>query len=337
MRMAALAMVAATLWGQATFRTTTQLVVETVSVTDKSGRPNTRLTAKDFVVTEDGVAQEIKFFEFQRLAEAVAAPPVEGCVEAFARLTRGDIAGGDARYRDKGLLALYFDLTAMPGPDQVRAFRAAKTFLHRLMTGADLVAVMVFQGGSVRVLQDFTGDRGRLLRVVETLLVGEDQNAPVDAATAADSGAAFGQNDTEFDMFFTDRQLSALQTAAAMLGRLQEKKALVYFASGLRLNGTNNQAQLQATINAAVRAGVAFWPIDARGLVASAPMADATQGSPGGAGMYTGATANALRGNLQRSQDTLWTLAADTGGKALLDSNDLGAGIVRAQQATESY
>jgi len=57
-----------------------------------------------------------------------------------------------------------------------------------------------------------------------------------------------------------------------VLGRLQEKKALVYFASGLRLNGTNNQAQLQATINAAVRAGVAFWPIDARGLVASAPI-----------------------------------------------------------------
>jgi len=122
-----------------------------------------------------------------------------------------------------------------------------------------------------------------------------------------------------------------------VLGRLQEKKALVYFASGLRLNGTNNQAQLQATINAAVRAGVAFWPIDARGLVASAPMGDATQGSPGGVGMYTGATANAQRGILQRSQDTLWTLAADTGGKALLDSNDLGAGIVQAQKATESY
>ncbi len=337
MRMAALAMVAATLWGQATFRTTTQLVVETVSVTDKSGRPITGLTAKDFVLTEDGVAQEIKFFESQRLAEAVAAPPVEGRVEAFARLTRGDIAGGDVRHRDKRLLALYFDLTGMPGPDQVRAFRAAKTFLQRQMTEADVVAVMVFQGGSVRVLQDFTADRGRLLRVVETLLVGEDENAPVDAATAADTGAAFGQNDAEFDIFFTDRQLSALQTAAAMLGRLQEKKALVYFASGLRLNGTNNQAQLQATINAAVRAGVQFWPIDARGLVASAPMGDATQGSPGGAGMYTGATANAFRGNLQRSQDTLWTLAADTGGKALLDSNDLGAGIVRAQQATESY
>ena len=50
-----------------------------------------------------------------------------------------------------------------------------------------------------------------------------------------------------------------------MLGSLNEKKALIYFASGLRLNGVDNQAQLHATINAAIRAGVSFWPIDARG------------------------------------------------------------------------
>jgi hypothetical protein len=40
---------------------------------------------------------------------------------------------------------------------------------------------------------------------------------------------------------------------------------------------------------------------------------------------------------IQRSQDALYTLAADTGGKAMLDSNDLTAGIVRAQQAQASY
>ncbi|MBL8214862.1 MAG: VWA domain-containing protein, partial [Bryobacterales bacterium] len=122
-----------------------------------------------------------------------------------------------------------------------------------------------------------------------------------------------------------------------MLGRLNEKKSLIYFASGLRLNGSNNQAQLQATINAAVRAGVSLWPIDARGLVASAPMGDATQGSPGGLAMYTGGAAMDRARSFQRSQDTLWTLAADTGGKALLDYNDLTRGIVQAQQATESY
>ena len=36
-------------------------------------------------------------------------------------------------------------------------------------------------------------------------------------------------------------------------------------------------------------------------------------------------------------QDTLWALAGDTGGKALLDNNDLAAGIVQAQKAVSSY
>ncbi len=90
-----------------------------------------------------------------------------------------------------------------------------------------------------------------------------------------------------------------------MLGSLNEKKSLIYFASGLRLNGVDNQAQLHATINAAIRAGVSFWPIDARGLVATAPLGDATRGSPGGLAMYTGASAAAMQNRFQRSQDTL--------------------------------
>ncbi|MGH9721884.1 MAG: VWA domain-containing protein [Bryobacteraceae bacterium] len=85
-----------------------------------------------------------------------------------------------------------------------------------------------------------------------------------------------------------------------------------------------------------MRAGVSFWPVDA-GLVATAPLGDATRASPGGIGMYTGASAAAFATNFQRSQDTLYALAADTGGKALLDYNDLARGIVQAQRAISSY
>src|SRR5205807_10387082 len=77
--------------------------------------------------------------------------------------------------------------------------------------------------------------------------------------------------------------------------------------------------------------------IDARGLIAQAPLGDATHGSPGGIGMYSGASALANMTSFQRSQDTLYTLGADTGGKALLDYNDLSRGIVQAQQAISSY
>ena len=321
---------------QATFQTTSQLVVETVSVKDKDGNPITGLTAKDFAITEDGVPQTIKFFEFQKLTDAPPSQPTNPRIELLPRLTKTQIAPetpGDFRYRDRRLLALYFDMTAMPQPDQLRALKAAKSFVQTQMTGADLIAIMAYTSGAVQVLQDFTGDRNRALSILETMIVGEDENAPQEA----DTGAAFGQNDSEFNIFFTDRQLAALQTAATMLGRLQEKKSLVYFASGLRLNGTNNQAQLAATINAAIRSGVSFWPVDARGLMAQAPLGDATRGSVGGIGMYNGTAANTVTANLQRSQDTLWTLAADTGGKALLDSNDLARGITQAQRAITSY
>ena len=131
--------------------------------------------------------------------------------------------------------------------------------------------------------------------------------------------------------------MGALQTAVKMLGTLNEKKALIYFASGLNLNGTDNQAQLHATVNAAIRADVSFYPIDSRGLMATAPLGDATRGSQGGASMYTGGAAMAGLNNLQRSQDTLYTLASDTGGKALLDNNELSMGIVQAQKAISSY
>jgi hypothetical protein len=171
------------------------------------------------------------------------------------------------------------------------------------------------------------------------MIVGEGQAFAevADDASSSDTGAAFGQDDSEFNIFNTDRQLAALQTAAKMLGELSEKKSLVYFASGLRLNGLDNQAQLHATINDAIRSGVSFWPIDARGLVAEAPLGDATQGSQGNTGMYSGTAALAMMSNFQQSQDTLYTLASDTGGKALLDYNDLTRGIQQAEESVSSY
>jgi VWFA-related protein len=329
----------------ATFQSNTQLVIETVSVKGKDGKPIENLSAKDFTVTEDGAPQTIRFFEYQKLQDSApeaASTSQSAGAAPLPKLPKSQItpeAPGNVKYQDHRLLALYFDMSAMPEPDQLRAFTAARTFIQKQMTSSDLMALMVYQAGAVQILQDFTNDRDRLLSIVETLIVGEDQNSgdTSNDASSADTGAAFGQDDSEFNIFNTDRQLSALQTAAKMLGSLSEKKALIYFASGLRLNGVDNQAQLHATINAAIRAGVSFWPIDARGLVAEAPLGDATHGSPGGIAMYTGASAGALTFRFQQSQDTLWALAADTGGKALLDYNDLTKGITQAQQAISSY
>jgi VWFA-related protein len=321
-------------------------VVEAVTVRDKQGKPIQGLTANDFVLTEDGIPQKIRFCDHQTLPTTAEPLPPSNAkdenITIYKKLTRTQLATENAdnlRYKDRRLLALYFDLSAMPPGDQLRALTAAEKFIRTQMTPVDLVSVLRYQGGSVDVLQDFTADRNRLLSILQTLIVGEGQGdvESIDDASSADTGAAFGQDDSEFNVFNTDRQLSALQTAATMLGTLNEKKSLIYFASGLRLNGTNNQAQLHATVDAAIRAGVSFWPIDARGLVASAPLGDATQGSPGNQGMYSGVAAQANTANFQQSQDTLFSLAGDTGGKALLDYNDLDRGIVNAQQAISDY
>ncbi len=329
-----------------TLKVQSNLVVEAVEVKDKQGKFVHGLTAKDFVLTEDGVPQTIKYCEHQDLSEtAKPLPPMDPSTEnvtVYNRLARESIAPesmDNERYKNRRLLSLYFDMSALPPADQMRALDAAQKFVRTQMTTADMVSIMRYDGGSVDILQDFTDDRNRLLSILETLVVGEGQGMAdtTDDASSADTGAAFGQDDSEFNVFNTDRQLAALQTATHMLGQVNGKKSLLYFASGMRLNGIDNQAQMHATADEAIRDGVSIWTIDARGLVAGAPMGDASQGSPGGQSMYTGASAQAVTTNFQQSQDTLYALAGDTGGKAFLDNNDLSRGIVQAQESISDY
>ncbi|HWZ51155.1 MAG TPA: VWA domain-containing protein [Granulicella sp.] len=328
-----------------TLNVKSQLVTESVVVRDKQGKFVSGLMAKDFAVTEDGTPQTIRVFERESLPVDSAPLPVtpedEENVRVYKRLGRTTYAAEDKgkTYKDRRLLAFYFDMTAMRPEDQVHALQAAEKFVRTQMTEVDLVSILRYQGGAVDVLMDFSADRNKILSILETMVVGEGQGSAegVDDSSSADTGAAFGQDSSEFNIFNTDRQLSALQTTAHMLEQINEKKSLLYFSSGLRLNGNDNQAQLHATVDAAVKAGLSFWPIDARGLVAQAPLGDATQGSQGNSGMYSGAAAQTSNDRFQQSQDTLYSLAADTGGKAFFDNNDLAAGIVRAQRAISDY
>ena len=99
----------------------------------------------------------------------------------------------------------------------------------------------------------------------------------------------------------------------------------------------DNQSQLQATVNAAIRANVAFYPIDARGLMATPPGGDASPGGFRGIEPISSSAQTSLMDNFHNSQETLDTLAADTGGKALLDSNDLTLGMSQVQHDMSSY
>ncbi len=341
------------------FETTTQLVVVNVSAKDRDGKPIEDLKASDFTVTEDGKPQEIKVFEYQRLEEVplparpatfatrpeeAAVAPAAFAAPAAAPAVRSVIApaeAGEIKYRDSRLLVLYFDFQGMPTDDQIRAQTGALKFLNTQMTSADRVAIMSYTG-DLKVLHDFTSDRDALVTVVKSLVVGEasEMANTVSDESAEDTGAAYTADDSEFNIFNTDRQLTALGNAVKMLSSLPEKKALVYFASGVSRNGIDNDAQLRATINAAIRSNVVLYPADARGLVATAPAGNASRGSGGGEGNrgnFSGGAGRAMASGLQGSQDTLYALAADTGGKVFLDNNDLSMGVVQAQRDIASY
>src|SRR5258706_14221724 len=144
--------------GTIKFTSSSQLVVEIVNVKDKSGKTIEGLKAEDFVVTENGAPQSIRFCEFQHLQDAVdmsantvdsnSVTPDVVRPATVTPVTKNQIqpeAPGDIRYRDRRLLAVYFDMTAMPPQDQLRALTYARKFIRKQMAPADLLAIMPFQ------------------------------------------------------------------------------------------------------------------------------------------------------------------------------------------------
>jgi VWFA-related protein len=337
-----------------TFKTNTNLVIINVTVRDKSGKAIEDLKKDQFTLLEDGKPQTISVFELEHL-NGETLPALEAPIAASKAGKQIEIkAPPEAKpaapqqppapltseqLRDRRLIAMFFDFSSMQPAEQIRARDAAIQFIDTQMTASDAVSIMTLTN-DIRVIQDFTVDRETLVGVINSLRVGDSSELAALAATGADptdTSGEFTADDTEFNIFNTDRKLSALEQAARKLAAYPEKKALVYFSSGVGKTGVDNQSQLRATVNAAVRANVAFYPIDARGLVAIPPAGDATQASPKGTGVFTGNTQTTNRSSFHDSQDTIYTLAADTGGKALLDSNDLTLGIKAVQKDINSY
>jgi hypothetical protein len=121
------------------------------------------------------------------------------------------------------------------------------------------------------------------------------------------------------------------------MGKIPQKKSLIYFSNGITQSGVDNQSALRAATAAAVRANVAIYPVDVRGLSAFPPGGQAQAASLHGQSAYSGASVlNDLNGN-DASQETLYTLAADTGGKAFMDTNDLSGVFSQVQKDTSAY
>ena len=225
-----------------TFTSTANLVIVDVTVKTKAGAVLDTLTQNDFSVLEDGKPQKISVFEIQKLSLEPAPPPEAPTLESQKELpedpktTISVQPNNKVQYHDKRLLVLFFDFSNMGIPDQLRAQDASLKFLDKQMTASDMVAILLFTT-TVQVKTDFTADRDQLRTVIENLPIGDMADLAAMADTgdddSEDTGAAFVADETEFNIFNTDRKLAAIEDAVKKLAKLPEKKVLIYITGGI--------------------------------------------------------------------------------------------------------
>jgi len=327
-----------------TFHAETEIVLVNVTVRDKSGKYVRDLKAEDFQIKEDGKSQQIVSFDVENVdavpaVDVAQAKPLENPPSPAAS-SAGPQPAADTQFKDRRLIVLFFDLSGME-PDEIdHSVAAAQNYVDKQMAPADLVSV-VSLGSSLQVNQDFTSDRALLRKALQSLNPGAGQGFEEGSTGTTegtpDTGGSFTADDTEYNIFNTDRRLEALRSVAERLSHVQQKKSLIYFSSGIDRTGIENQSELRAATNAAVRANLAFYTMDIRGLQALVAGGEAQNASLRGTSPYSGqSTLNVLNSNFT-TQETLVTLAADTGGRAFLDSNDFSKVFKGVQEDTSTY
>jgi VWFA-related protein len=336
-----------------TLKVSTNEVLVDVRVTDHKGDPVTNLKESDFKVYEDGVLQKINSFDLeniQKLAQATGenGKPAEVNLGTLPKTTPQKTY--QRLVQNHRLIVLFFDLSSMQIPDLLRALASAQNYLKTEMTPADLVAVVTYSS-DLKVLQDFTNDRDALSKVIKNIQIGQSStlasNGSVGEAGGTDSsgnevvtqdtGNAFTPDETEFNIFNTDEKLSALQSLANLLQAVPGRKSVIHFSSGIEQTGVDNEAQLQATVDAANRANVSFYTMDARGLMAMPPGGGASAASPSGTAIYTASAVSSQISSMHNSRETLSTLATDTGGRMFTDLNNFSPVYQYVQKVNTSY
>jgi VWFA-related protein len=322
------------------FKAESELVLVNVIARDKNGNPVRNLTKDDFTVLEDNKPQKVQSFDLEQTDMTPVGAPAQAVLAAPKSAVASTAPAEKLDLRDRRLVVLFYDLTSMEPDDIDRAVEAGRKFVREQMTAADMVGVISL-GSSLVVNQDFTSDRDQLDKVLAALSPtsgsGFEAGSTGDTENTPDTGQDFTADDSEYNVFNTDRRLEALQDVSDSLARVEQKKSIVYFSSGLDGTGAENQAQLRNAVNRAIRGNVAIYPMDMRGLQTVIPGGSATQASLRGTGAYSGRAQESAFSSQFSSQETLTTLAEDTGGRAFLDTNDFNAVFKRVEEDTSTY
>lgn len=330
-----------------TLKVNSDIVLTNVIVRDKkTGQVVTGLPPSDFTVLENGKPQHILSLDFENVDDLArqGEPTVSGMGNAAAQPSTQMFAKGqpidEAALRNRRLIVFMFDLSSMQVEDLDRAVTAAKNYVRQQMQPADLVA-LVSLGTSLSLDQDFTSDKALILRQLDRYNGNEGQGMATggDGSTngTQDLSASYTPDESEYNYVNTDVKLYAIESVSKALQRIPQKKSLLFFSGGLTRTGIENQASLNAAINASVRANLSIYTVDVRGLEALPPVGDSQTASLRGNAAYSGSAVISQFSSNYSSQDTLSALSTDTGGKAFFDSNDFAPAFERVQRDTAAY
>ena len=330
--------------GTFTMKVQTDIVLTNVVVRDKkTGEVVKGLKQSDFTILENGKPQTIASFDYQNVDEAAVlreSTTVTGKA-TIADLLNRDFAASPAALRDHRLIVMFFDLSSMQPEDIDRAVVAAQDYVNKKMQPADLVALVSMATG-LSMDQDFTSDKAALLKGLGKYNGTEgtgfaNGNEGGNSGGTSDDASSFTADDSEYNSLNTDRELYAIRSIAKSLERVDQRKSMLYFSGGLTRQGIENQASMRAATNEAVKANMAIYSVDSRGLEAIPPVGNASKGSLRGTAAYSGGAIQSQLDANFGSQETLATLSSDTGGKAFFDSNDFAPAFQQVQHDTEAY
>lgn len=345
-------------------RVFTELVQTDVMVFDKSGRFVNDLRPEDFELRIDGKPRPIEFFE-----RIMAGSANEETQLAAARGERRS-AGKDAPVPlDRGRTVFFYldDMHLDLSATQL-ARRMVSQYIDREM-GQNDEAAITSTSGQLGFLQQLTDNKTVLRKALERLqprvtTVRDLQRPPMSEYQAF----LIGRFDLDVTSYFADALLretpgltresaeqivrqraqtiiaqSANITRATLLGlesliksssELPGRKLVFFISSGFFIDERNSDSyvRLQRVTSAAARNGVVIYAMDARGLVGSLSGA-----STESAFDISGRLDRANQGELLASQDALHSLAEDTGGRAVFNTNVLEPGLKRALSETSTY
>ena len=314
-------------------KVSTHLVQFSVTVRDKRG-PVDHLTKDDFVVLDRGKPQTVSVFstEGSELARQPQQPLPPG--------TFSDMPQYRQRAPRSVTIILLDNLNTLFGSEpqpyedtphwlEDHALGSAKRHLVDFLKQMDPVDRVAIYGltDRLRVLCDFTCDRDQLLAVVSqydaSSKTAREEVDPQDfhLPNVAESFNQAIDEDTRDLAGLKNRQrasitMSALVSISAHVSELPGRKNLLWLTANLPFSG-------EAIARVLARGNLVVYPVDVRGLL---PRAVITV-DENSARTYAEGQSTLNRSPAPVGIDTMEDMAADTGGRAFVNTNDLTAAI----------